>query len=449
MEFSQLTSPQIKVQDEQTAHQDLLKSNLPKSKLFAAMLDGANQHFKHHAYKNIWLGINKLALIHNAQFLKKRSPQQKLCAVLKSDAYGHGIDIVTPILEPLVDCYAITETHEASLIRQISQKTIIRIRPATALEVIQGLKEGLDIQETVGSNDQALMLGQLAVTNKTRIKIHLNIDSTGMGHDGYSSNLKAWEITLNQIEQLLMHPGLDIVGIMGHLPKSGDVDTQAALCKVYDFVEKAFIIKEKFNLKNIETHIFSSAGLLRSHEIPLEIRCHLTMNRVGAALFGQKSFHCEDVSSLRHVMNACTFIADVYTRYAGEQSGYGGYYTVVREKEQHALTAGGWTIMPREALRGDSNDRGIAPIKLVNEQGHYHDVLGNPSMNSLACNALSCNGDYLLSRNDPVFIMADPAFVPGQTSNTISHYVQSPPSRITTTLGNPYYAARFIIEYHE
>ena len=50
--------------------------------------------------------ISSLALKHNLQVIKEKAPHSKIIAVVKANAYGHGVVFVSSALESMVDCFA-------------------------------------------------------------------------------------------------------------------------------------------------------------------------------------------------------------------------------------------------------------------------------------------------------------------------------------------------------
>ena len=51
--------------------------------------------------------ISSLALKHNLQVIKEKAPHSKIIAVVKANAYGHGVVFVSSALESMVDCFAV------------------------------------------------------------------------------------------------------------------------------------------------------------------------------------------------------------------------------------------------------------------------------------------------------------------------------------------------------
>ena len=57
--------------------------------------------------------LSKQALQHNIIELKKRAPQSKLLAMIKANAYGHGILRISEVVAPLVDGVGVATVAEA------------------------------------------------------------------------------------------------------------------------------------------------------------------------------------------------------------------------------------------------------------------------------------------------------------------------------------------------
>lgn len=433
----------------------LLQQIKPQSSLMRNMLKAAQHYFQDNPYRPVWIGVNEDALRHNAQTLRQQSPQKKLCAVLKCDAYGHGVELVAPVLAPYVDGFAITENTEAEKLRKTpitAALSIQRVRIADSIEIAQALELNLGIEELVGSRAQAEKIAALAKQTQTNaVEVHLSLDATLMGRDGFSTHQSQWPATVKDITAIFANPLLKVVGISGHLPTADTVDYTTSRQALQSFIEKAAELKAlNPTTRHIDIHAFASAGTLRQAELNEKLLQHITLNRAGAAFFGQISHANQDPTQLRQTMTACTFVGDIFTRNSGATVGYGSHYSVQNPFETHATVPGGWNLFPRELLKGQGQPGGIAPISVVNEYGGKHQVLGNPSMNSIMCNAQSLDQKHTLSRMEPVFYLTEAgALNPKgfhQTTDTLSNLVNSTGARISVQLGNPLYAARMLIK---
>ena len=66
-----------------------------------------------------WIEISKSALRNNVAQIKKYLPKKtKFIAVVKSNAYGHGILLVVSQIKSKVDAFAVYDFNDALLLRQ-------------------------------------------------------------------------------------------------------------------------------------------------------------------------------------------------------------------------------------------------------------------------------------------------------------------------------------------
>ncbi len=72
-----------------------------------------------------WIDLS--ALRHNGRCARQLSGNAKLCAVVKANAYGHGIEAVVPTLMPLVDSFAVATVQEGIEIRRIAREHPIMV----------------------------------------------------------------------------------------------------------------------------------------------------------------------------------------------------------------------------------------------------------------------------------------------------------------------------------
>ena len=61
--------------------------------------------------------ISSLALKHNLRIIKEKAPHSKIIAVVKANAYGHGVVFVSRAVEQMVDCFAVARLQEALALR--------------------------------------------------------------------------------------------------------------------------------------------------------------------------------------------------------------------------------------------------------------------------------------------------------------------------------------------
>ncbi len=99
--------------------------------------------------KPLLVGIDLQALEHNAAAISERLGSTRLCAVLKGDAYGHGIDNVTASLLKYCSHFAVVDNDEAlQLRRRAKDSVVLRLRPGAPHEIAEAVELGLRVRET-------------------------------------------------------------------------------------------------------------------------------------------------------------------------------------------------------------------------------------------------------------------------------------------------------------
>ena len=430
----------------------IVQHQFSQSRKVQAFYRGAEHYFAHHPYRSIWLGISKQALLHNIQVLRQVSAGKKCCAVLKGDAYGHSISIVAPLIASYVDAIAITENSEAETVRNcldgdfsrrdLLRLPLIRVRIADLREIKAAFIKGLEIEEPLGSLQHANGIAKLAqeLRREKPVQVQISLDAAQMGRDGFSLHPDHLQTTLNEIRIIAQNPLLQITGIYTHFPSADQSSFDASIDALKRFVEQVKALKPVLPA-GVDVHAFGSAATLRANEIPAELLETLTMNRFGAALYGHESYKGQNLSQLKNVLSAMTFVNDVFLRRQGDTVGYGSHYQVLDAFEYHAHIPGGWNVFNRMLLQGQHQPHSIAPFRILNQFGGQHDVLGNPSMNSVICKALSSQSTHLLQSQEPVFFLNEE-----QCINHLSRLLGTTPASISSQLGNPLYVARFLID---
>lgn len=131
-----------------------------------------------------WAEIDLFAFERNLKRIQKALPKDvRYLAVVKADAYGHGMpQIVRRLMQSGVDCFAVANALEAIEIRQIGAGWPILLLSPLLPEEDELLIEH-DLTATVSTLGECERLHTLASERKTTIKVHLKVD-TGMGRLG-------------------------------------------------------------------------------------------------------------------------------------------------------------------------------------------------------------------------------------------------------------------------
>ena len=284
--------------------------------------------------KRTWVEINLDALRHNMQIIRNfTAPSAQIMAVVKADAYGHGVnEIADTLLKCGATWLAVSMLDEAIEIRNMGIQAPILIlsdnEPECADIIVQ-----MDIRQGVYSLETAKILSDAAVKANKIVKIHIKIDS-GMGRVGFLP-----EEAPDMVEKISKLPNLEIEGIFTHFAVADESDekseayTRMQFSTFYNVCEK--IEKEK-NIKIKLRHVCNSAGILKYPEM------HLDMVRAGIILYGlwpsddMKRYNA-DFKAVMRLKSAVSHIKKVQS---GASISYGCTYTTERETTVATIPVG-------------------------------------------------------------------------------------------------------------
>jgi alanine racemase len=217
-----------------------------------------------------WVEINLDALEHNARVLRGQCENgASLMGVVKADAYGHGIEIVAPALEALVDWFGVASLAEARRLRALGCRKPVMILGAPLPSEWPGIR-GEGFVPVISTIDEARGLASRA--GEKPCGVHLAID-TGMGRMG------VWEgEALALARQIAAVPGLQLLGVGSHFPSADDDDafTVAQIGRFWGLVGG---LRAEGLVRGV-VHLVNSAGLIGHPEAGADL-C-----RVGLALYG-------------------------------------------------------------------------------------------------------------------------------------------------------------------
>lgn len=310
---------------------------------------------------NAWIEINKAALDHNIQTLQAAlDGKSKLCAVLKADAYGHGIGLVMPSMIKMgVPCIAVASNEEMRVVRQSGFKgQLVRVRTASLSELEDALQ--YNAEELVGNADFARQAADLAQKHGRKLQVHIALNSSGMSRNGVEMNTEQGKKDAVAITKL---PNIEVVAIMTHFAVEDKDDVRKGLAT---FNEQAAWLMDNAHLdrKKITLHAANSFATL---EVP---ESRLDMVRTGGALFGDT---VPERTEYQRVMQFKSHVASVNSYPADNTVGYDRTYTLNRDSKLANITVG-----YSDGYRRVFTNKGVV---LIN--GHRVRVVGKVSMNTL------------------------------------------------------------------
>lgn len=165
-----------------------------------------------------WAEINLSALEGNIRRIRQTLPPHvRYMAVVKADAYGHGLpQTVARLMHSGVDLFAVANVQEAAAIRELGSGWPVLLLSALLPEE-EDQAIALQAIPTISGPEEVERLGEKARQRGIVLGVHLKID-TGMGRLG------VWHTAAQDLWQRLhAHPSLRVDGIYTHF-SSADSD---------------------------------------------------------------------------------------------------------------------------------------------------------------------------------------------------------------------------------
>lgn len=219
--------------------------------------------------------IDLSALVHNFRQVKMLVDHgTKIMAVVKSDAYGHGLLPVSQTLEKEgVDALGVAHIHEALRLRKGGVKT-----PIVILSGIQKSDEASQVVEhdlipILFDAVAAEILARESVRRDKKVRVQLKID-TGMGRLGIP-----YRDTASFIETIKRFKGLALEGLTSHLSSADEPSpgfTKVQIERFHEALEQA--AAQGLHLSH--NNLANSAGIM-AHKAT-----HFDMVRPGIMLYG-------------------------------------------------------------------------------------------------------------------------------------------------------------------
>lgn len=304
-----------------------------------------------------WVEIDLDKLAANIRAIRRRLPVGcRYCAVVKSDAYGHGIEMVAPVLAAHgVDFAAVATNDEAFALRRAGfAGRLMRVRGATVSEAEAARPTA--IEELVPSPDFASAIAD----GKDPRPVHLPINAMGMGREGLELTT---EIGREAAARILATPGIRVVGITTHYPMNTPEDLAHGRARFLEDVE--WVIGEAaLDRDAVLVHAASSLGLLAGAGIEFD------MVRSGACLWGIVGPRPDFADT----MTLKSRITSVNHLPAGATVGYDRIHRLARDSRIANISIG-----YANGVRRDMANRATVLVR-----GRRAPVLGRISMNALA-----------------------------------------------------------------
>ena len=296
---------------------------------------------------------------HNLSVAQQAAPDSKCIAIIKANAYGHGMVEIAKALNN-ADAFGVARIDEAIQLREADISQPILLLEGFTCEVELELVRKNNFNSVIHNESQLQLLEQ---STGDAISVTLKIDS-GMHRLGFSPDEVENVIQrLEKCEQVIKP-----FKVMTHLANADDKHDDKTL-KQIDAFYKSIDSLSKDSLSKTETSIANSAGLLGWPQ------SHSTWNRPGIMLYGVSPFinNASSEHNLKPVMTLSSKLISVKEVKKGEAIGYSGKYVCEKDMTVGIVAIGYGDGYPRHAKNG-------TPV-LVN--GKRCSLLGRVSMDMI------------------------------------------------------------------
>lgn len=318
--------------------------------------------------------IDTRAIRHNLGVIRRRTPRSKVMAVIKANAYGHGLVAVADALQE-ADALAVARLEEALQLRAAGIEIPIVLLGGieTAAQLSAAVTHSLQI--VVHAREQLELLDQWQGGG---VDVWLKFDS-GMHRLGFSSGsfLDAWKRL----------DGMSCVAkpirLMSHFAQADESDGVASRIQLDEFLEATADIPGEKSLAN-------SAGILSVPD------SHLDWVRPGIMLYGVSPLARQTGADLmlQPAMQLFSRLVAVKSVAAGRSVGYGARWTA-RKDTVIGIAAIGY---------GDGYPWSLPDATPVLVNGRRCRLAGRVSMDMIA---IELDDEVKASYGDPVVLWGE------------------------------------------
>lgn len=277
--------------------------------------------------------IDLAALRGNVEYCQSLAgPTCEIMAIVKADAYGHGLAPVVAHLSDTVRWFGVANLREALRAIQAAGENpihLLLLSPATPDEIEPLVAQGFSA--SVSLPDEVAAYAAAAARLGKKAKLHAVAD-TGMGRIGCPPDRFA-----ALVQSIRQHPHCLLEGIQSHFP-SADEDADFTLAQIEAFQN----LLATLDPGTARIHLCNSAGLIGYQgKTPFA-----TLARPGLALYGTSPLPGA-ATALRPVMSLKTTVTLVRRIPPGTGICYGRTFLADREMTVATLAVGYGDGYPR------------------------------------------------------------------------------------------------------
>jgi len=324
--------------------------------------------------KRAWTIINLNALRKNLALVRALCPESRIIPVIKSNAYGHGMEQAARALKDTdtrIATFAVATLEEALELKGLNLDVpILLLSGFVSAEELALCMEN-EIEPVIHSTYQVELLEKQwdleLPTNNRRLWLKHN---SGMNRLGMTT-----ESCLKAYAKLHEYPGTEFV-LMSHLACAGDMenpDSQEITARQMDQFEQTYKSLIEAERVDLPRSIAASAGILTLPDT------HLDYVRPGVMLYGSSPLagSTGEEIGLQPVMTLSSRLIAINQVSAGEFIGYNASYVCDRDTLVGVVSIGYGDGYPRSAANG-------TPVLVKTQSGiNRTRLIGRVSMDTI------------------------------------------------------------------
>lgn len=211
--------------------------------------------------------VDLSAIKHNVELLKKTAGT-KLLAVVKADAYGHGlVPVAKAAISAGADYLGVALLEEAVALREAGIEAPIL---AWLVQPGSDFKKAIELDIDIAAASLKALQEISDASEGKKARVHLEVD-TGMTRGGF---LSEWDqLTAEHLKNV------EVVGIFSHFARAdepGEAQNDEQLTRFNEMVERV----RSFGFTNVIRHLSNSAATIKNHAAAFD------MVRTGIAMYG-------------------------------------------------------------------------------------------------------------------------------------------------------------------
>ena len=280
--------------------------------------------------------VNLKNLTDNFCFFREKLPQSvSVAAVVKANAYGHGLKEVVRALSEKADYFIVATFEEALLAREHTEKRILCLSPLRGEEIVVSVFKNIDI---IISSERDLD-EIICKTENMRIPtcVHMCVD-TGMNRMGIKSEKAAYKL----INRIKSHKNIKLEGVFSHFFDAENKQRREMQTKRFNgflrFIDCALEDGENRSDKQTDKTADGCGGAYLAHiaatEAALCCNSLYSMVRIGIGLYGY------GVSGVKPCMSVKSLVSRVEKVKKGEYVGYNGAFIATKDCFVATVSAG-------------------------------------------------------------------------------------------------------------